>query len=289
MDFCSFASTPLAEVDYGYPGIGETRVSAVQQVIFLYIRCWVICLRIQAHSCLLFAMLTRAHVSGSLNCSVRNAPETCLSWSIDSVCIFLQTVVCHPSPLFCMCSFEPCQLVDERNCDGSDCGVPPVCQVLCEPLTFCKCSLFQICEVGDCHRFREEAVKLREGSGNLAAVIQGPRAPHVSVVHSRCPDTGSRAALSAQPVLSWLHMFCSGVQWKEQPYIRHAVLKAEQGRRSRGQSTVLQEEGLAWQNKPRTKPRVSGLGRWRHPLGGMDVRAGRMKARWVSRGRRIRT
>lgn len=125
-------------------------------------------------------MLTRAHVSGSLNCAVRNAPETCLSWSIDSVCIFLQTVVCHPSPLFCMCSFEPCQLVDERNCDGSDCGVPPVCQVLCEPLTFCKCSLFQMCEVGDCHRFREEAVKLREGSGNLAAVIQGPRAPPTS-------------------------------------------------------------------------------------------------------------
>lgn len=39
MDFCSFASTPLAEVDYRYPDIGETRVSAIQQVIFLYIRC----------------------------------------------------------------------------------------------------------------------------------------------------------------------------------------------------------------------------------------------------------
>lgn len=193
-------------------------------------------------------MLTRAHVSGSLNCSVRNAPETYLSWSIDSVCIFLQTVVCNPSRLFCMCSFEPCQLVDERNRDGSDRGVPPVCQVLCEPLTFCKCSLFQMCEVGDCHRFREEAVKLREGSGNLAAVIQGPHAPHVSVVHSRCPDTGSRAALSAQPVLSWLHMFCSGVQWKEQPYIRHACSQGRAGQALQGpEYSLTRGRGVAEQ------------------------------------------
>ena len=89
------------------------------------------------------------------------AQETYLSWSFDSVCILLQTVVCNLSPLFCVCSFEPCQLVDERICDGSDHGVPPVCQVLCEPLTFYKYSLFQTCEVGDCHHFTEEAVELR--------------------------------------------------------------------------------------------------------------------------------
>lgn len=294
MDFCTFAFIPLAKVECRYPDIGETRVSAVQQVIFLYVRCWVICLKLQSHSCHPFAVLTRAHVSGSLNWSVRNAPETYLSWSFDSVCVLLQTVVCNPSLLFCVCSFEPCQLVDERICDGSDHGVPPVCQVLCEPLTFYKYSLFQTCEVGDCHHFTEEAVKLRGvrelGRGHTGTSFCCSTSWILGLSgYSTCPDTWPRAAICAQPILSWLHMSCSGVHWKEQPYIRHAVLKAERVRRSRGQSTILQED-VVWQNKPCTKPRVSGLGCRLHPLGRMDVRAGRMvQTRWVSHEHGIRT
>ena len=181
-----------------------------------------------------------------------------------------------------VCSREPCQLVDERLCDGSDHGVPPVCQVLCEPLTFCKCSLFQTCEAGDCHHFREEAGKLSEGSGNVAEATQGPasvaapRAPRTSVVYSRCPDTWPcvcSTLCSARIVLAAYVLFWGSVEGA-------AVCKAcfSQGRvvrGSRGQSAASQE-GVAWQNRPRTKPHVSGLGRWLHPLGRMDVRAGRM-------------
>ena len=221
------------------------------------------------------------------------AQETYLSWSFDSVCILLQTVVCNLSPLFCVCSFEPCQLVDERICDGSDHGVPPVCQVLCEPLTFYKYSLFQTCEVGDCHHFTEEAVELRGQGAWLWShrdqlllqhfVIPGSQwLLHMSWYLATCSHLCSAH-------LSWLHRSCSGVYWKEQPYIRHAVLRAEQVRRSRGQSTILQED-VVWQKKPRTKPRVSGLGCRLHPLGRMDVRAGRVvQACWVSHGHGIRT
>lgn len=216
MDFCSFAFIPLAKVEYRYPDIGETRVSAVQQVIILYVRCWVICLKLQSHSCHPFAMLTRTYVSGSLNCSVRNArprnlsqlvlwqrlrfTSDCCLWSESSLlCVFMWTL--------------PTSGREDvwRLWPWSASRVPGAVRA---PGLY-KYSLFQTCELGDCHHFTEEPVEprgVRElGCGPTGTSFCCSTSWSLGLSgYSTCPDTWPRAAICAQPILSWLHVSCSG-------------------------------------------------------------------------------
>lgn len=158
--------------------------------------------------------------------------------------------------------------------------VVPPCARCCEPLTFCRCSLFQTCEAGDRHRLEEGAGKLSEGQG-VAVATQGPasvaapRAARASVVYSRCPDTWPcvcSALCSARIVLAAYVLFWGSVEGAA--VCKACVLKLQSGQRLQGPGAASQGgRGVAEQAAYQTH--VSGLGRWLHPLGRMDVRAGR--------------
>ena len=103
-------------------------------------------------------VLTRGHVSATLNCSIRNAPKN----SIESFCVLFQTVTCNLNPLFCIYLLEPPCLIDQRTFNSSDHGVSSVCQVPCEHFTHLHTySLFQMCEVDGHQHFTEVAGKTK--------------------------------------------------------------------------------------------------------------------------------
>lgn len=129
-------------------------------------------------------------------------------------------------------------------------------------------SLFQMCEVGDYHHFTEVAGKTKRNQvtwlwshGVVALCCSTIRPPNFIRWLQKSSFLGHVQLLWAQPIFSsWLHVSCSGVDWKE-------LLPRPRGIDCcRGQSQILQEDML-WQNKPRTQPQVRGTGTFTSPTG----------------------